>query len=192
MYPCRILGNAPTVPVEDTATASASATATTGPSTSVDQVDPPVLVYFLPSPDDEFSITGNLNCFTVPRSDQYLAAAPAEFEDMIRNMLEVERAVTISIFNGKYAYISNTSTTHSDTPGNDTCIDEKYWDQRFRYFKRFDEGIMLDQESWFSVTPEVISKHIADRCQAGIEKCANSGSGSGSGDENMIIVDLFR
>ena len=43
---------------------------------------------------------------------------------------------------------------------------EKYWKQRFRLFSKFDEGIQLDRESWFSVTPEAIAIHIAERCQS--------------------------
>uniref|UniRef100_A0A452IGA6 Trimethylguanosine synthase n=1 Tax=Gopherus agassizii TaxID=38772 RepID=A0A452IGA6_9SAUR len=39
----------------------------------------------------------------------------------------------------------------------------KYWAQRYRLFSRFDEGIKLDREGWFSVTPEKIAKHIASR-----------------------------
>ncbi|XP_070603872.1 trimethylguanosine synthase [Erythrolamprus reginae] len=39
----------------------------------------------------------------------------------------------------------------------------KYWAQRYRLFSRFDEGIQLDREGWFSVTPEKIAQHIADR-----------------------------
>ncbi|XP_029971851.1 trimethylguanosine synthase [Salarias fasciatus] len=37
----------------------------------------------------------------------------------------------------------------------------KYWAQRYRLFSRFDEGIRLDREGWFSVTPERIAEHIA-------------------------------
>eukprot|EP00736_Rhodelphis_marinus_P010695 Rmarinus@m.22969 len=40
----------------------------------------------------------------------------------------------------------------------------KYWAQRYRLFSKFDEGILLDDESWFSVTPEAIAKHTAERC----------------------------
>ena len=35
-------------------------------------------------------------------------------------------------------------------------VHEKFWAQRFRLFSLFDRGIKLDDESWFSVTPEVI------------------------------------
>jgi trimethylguanosine synthase len=40
----------------------------------------------------------------------------------------------------------------------------KYWLQRYRLFSRFDEGIMMDKEAWYSVTPEKIAQHIAERC----------------------------
>ena len=40
---------------------------------------------------------------------------------------------------------------------------EKYWCQRFRLFSKFDHGCLLDQESWFSITPEKIAQHHADR-----------------------------
>jgi hypothetical protein len=46
-------------------------------------------------------------------------------------------------------------------------VHEKYWDQRYRLFSKFDQGIVLDKESWFSVTPESIAKHIARRCLEG-------------------------
>jgi trimethylguanosine synthase len=42
----------------------------------------------------------------------------------------------------------------------------KYWDQRYRLFSRFDAGIIIpDEESWFSVTPEVIGVSIANKLQ---------------------------
>ncbi|KAE9457150.1 hypothetical protein C3L33_10936, partial [Rhododendron williamsianum] len=44
----------------------------------------------------------------------------------------------------------------------------KYWCQRYLLFSRFDEGIKMDEEGWFSVTPESIAKHHALRCGAGI------------------------
>lgn len=34
-------------------------------------------------------------------------------------------------------------------------------DQRYRLFSRFDEGIRLDHESWYSVTPESLATQIA-------------------------------
>ncbi|XP_074058530.1 trimethylguanosine synthase [Macrotis lagotis] len=53
----------------------------------------------------------------------------------------------------------------------------KYWAQRYRLFSRFDDGIKLDKEGWFSVTPEKIAEHIAGRVHLSF-KCD-------------IIVDAF-
>lgn len=40
----------------------------------------------------------------------------------------------------------------------------KYWSQRYLLFSRFDHGIKMDEEGWFSVTPELIARHHASRC----------------------------
>ncbi|XP_054718784.1 trimethylguanosine synthase-like isoform X1 [Uloborus diversus] len=53
----------------------------------------------------------------------------------------------------------------------------KYWTQRYRLFQLFDEGIQLDKESWFSVTPERIAVHIAERCSCDIIIDAFCGAG---------------
>lgn len=42
-------------------------------------------------------------------------------------------------------------------------VANKYWGQRYRYFSRFDEGVAMDKEGWYSVTPEAIARHIAER-----------------------------
>nr|GMD82928.1 Trimethylguanosine synthase [Ipomoea batatas] len=46
-------------------------------------------------------------------------------------------------------------------------IVEKYWLQRFNLFSKYDEGIKMDEEGWFSVTPEEIAARQADRCFGG-------------------------
>ncbi|KAG8570816.1 hypothetical protein GDO81_011433 [Engystomops pustulosus] len=53
----------------------------------------------------------------------------------------------------------------------------KYWAQRYRLFSRFDEGIKLDEEGWFSVTPEKIAEHIAQR----VRQCI----------PGAVVVDAF-
>ena len=40
-------------------------------------------------------------------------------------------------------------------------VPDKFWSQRRRLFTLFDEGIRLDKESWYSVTPEAIANHIS-------------------------------
>lgn len=37
--------------------------------------------------------------------------------------------------------------------------------QRKRYFTQYDEGCLLDEEGWYSVTPELIATQIAERCR---------------------------
>ncbi|KAF9428217.1 Trimethylguanosine synthase [Podila epigama] len=55
------------------------------------------------------------------------------------------------------------------TNGNQLPADmKKYWSQRYRYFTRYDEGIKMDKEGWYSVTPERIAEHIAQRCASDI------------------------
>lgn len=53
----------------------------------------------------------------------------------------------------------------------------KYWRKRFSLFSRYDEGIRLDRESWFSVTPEKVAKHLAERlkCSTIVDGFCGSG-----------------
>lgn len=37
----------------------------------------------------------------------------------------------------------------------------KFWNRRYELFSRYDEGIYLSAELWYSVTPELIAKYIA-------------------------------
>ncbi|GMT28642.1 hypothetical protein PFISCL1PPCAC_19939, partial [Pristionchus fissidentatus] len=53
---------------------------------------------------------------------------------------------------------------------------KKYWFQRKRLFSKFDEGCLLDREGWYSVTPERIAEHIADRIIR---------------SDGMVILDAF-
>ncbi|KAH7294645.1 hypothetical protein KP509_27G011300 [Ceratopteris richardii] len=57
----------------------------------------------------------------------------------------------------------------------------KYWKQRHSLFSRWDEGIRVDEESLFSVTPQEIAEHQALRCC-----CGRLGDGSG-----LVVVDAF-
>ncbi|KAL6144973.1 PREDICTED: trimethylguanosine synthase isoform X2 [Fragaria vesca subsp. vesca] len=42
---------------------------------------------------------------------------------------------------------------------------EKYWFQRYDLFSKYDEGIQMDEQGWYSVTPEQIAITQAQRCQ---------------------------
>ena len=39
----------------------------------------------------------------------------------------------------------------------------KFWKKRYFLFSKFDRGIKIDDESWYSITPEPMAKHIAQR-----------------------------
>ncbi|KAI3660111.1 hypothetical protein MP638_002453 [Amoeboaphelidium occidentale] len=61
---------------------------------------------------------------------------------------------------------------------------QKYYNQRYRLFSRFDEGIRIeDEESWYSVTPELIAKHQAKKCAENFQAF--------NGRKPEVILDAF-
>jgi hypothetical protein len=64
-----------------------------------------------------------------------------------------------------------------------TIPDIKFWNQRYYYYNRFDEGIKMDYESkilyltsgWYSVTPEELASYISLSVT----------------DKNSVVVDAF-
>ncbi|KAL6752111.1 RNA cap guanine-N2 methyltransferase-domain-containing protein [Haematococcus lacustris] len=42
----------------------------------------------------------------------------------------------------------------------------KYWLQRYSLFSKLDQGVQMDTEGWWSVTPEVLAQHQAGQCRA--------------------------
>mmetsp|Transcript_24624 Transcript_24624/g.53094 ORF Transcript_24624/g.53094 Transcript_24624/m.53094 type:complete len:646 (-) Transcript_24624:185-2122(-) len=84
-------------------------------------------------------------------------------------------------------------------PHDPSVVHDKYWAQRRRLFKKFDEGIQLDAEGWYSVTPEVVADHVASRfadASDQLVRCTNNdprgviGIHSG-GQKSMVILDAF-
>jgi len=43
-------------------------------------------------------------------------------------------------------------------------VSQYHWDYRYSLFSKYDEGIQLDEESWYSVTHEAIAEDIAASC----------------------------
>ncbi|XP_019640686.1 PREDICTED: trimethylguanosine synthase-like [Branchiostoma belcheri] len=71
----------------------------------------------------------------------------------------------------------------------------KYWAQRYRLFSKFDHGIKMDREGWFSVTPEKIAHHIAERCRCDLIVDAFCGVGGNAIQfaftcERVIAIDI--
>ena len=72
---------------------------------------------------------------------------------------------------------------------------EKYWVQRLMLFSRFVDGVRMDREGWFSVTPEVLAAHIAERCRCDVVVDAFAGVGGNAIQfaftcERVIAIDL--
>ena len=82
-------------------------------------------------------------------------------------------------------------------PHDPSVVHDKYWAQRRRLFKKFDEGIELDAEGWYSVTPEVVADHVAFRFQDASERASdNNGryARNRTGQQSskpMVILDAF-
>ncbi len=53
----------------------------------------------------------------------------------------------------------------------------KYWMQRYSLWSRYDEGVRMDEEGWFSATPEVIALHQAGARPACCLPCTSHGQG---------------
>ena len=56
----------------------------------------------------------------------------------------------------------------------------KYYRRRYQLFTRFDDGILLDNESRFSVTPEKVALHIAKKCFESL-----------GSNPNLTVLDAF-
>uniref|UniRef100_A0A1J3IBV8 Trimethylguanosine synthase n=1 Tax=Noccaea caerulescens TaxID=107243 RepID=A0A1J3IBV8_NOCCA len=54
---------------------------------------------------------------------------------------------------------------------------KKYWVQRYDLFSRYDQGIEMDEQGWYSVTPEEIAIKQAARCRGKVVIDCFSGVG---------------
>ncbi|KAL5780247.1 hypothetical protein ACOSQ2_010984 [Xanthoceras sorbifolium] len=71
----------------------------------------------------------------------------------------------------------------------------KYWCQRYLLFSRFDDGIKMDEEGWFSVTPEPLARHHAVKCGGGIIVDCFTGVGGNAiqfaqRSKHVIAIDI--
>ncbi|KAK7686294.1 hypothetical protein QCA50_010518 [Cerrena zonata] len=66
---------------------------------------------------------------------------------------------------GSEAYDATGLVPHYTDPSEVPDHLRKYFFQRERYFSLYSEGCLLDEEGWYSVTPELIADQIAERCR---------------------------
>ena len=50
-----------------------------------------------------------------------------------------------------------------DNPDQTNKENKKFFNRRYYLFSRFDRGILIDKEGWYSATPECIAKYLAER-----------------------------
>ncbi|KAH9926931.1 RNA cap guanine-N2 methyltransferase-domain-containing protein [Fomitopsis serialis] len=72
---------------------------------------------------------------------------------------------------------------------------QKYFSQRERYFSLYSSGCLLDEEGWYSVTPERIANQIAERCRCDVVLDAFCGVGGNAiafakTCERVIALDI--
>ncbi|KAI0741312.1 S-adenosyl-L-methionine-dependent methyltransferase [Daedaleopsis nitida] len=72
---------------------------------------------------------------------------------------------------------------------------QKYFSQRERFFSLYSSGCLLDEEGWYSVTPEAIADQIAGRCRCDVILDAFCGVGGNAiafakTCERVIALDI--
>ncbi|XP_050525854.1 trimethylguanosine synthase-like isoform X2 [Daktulosphaira vitifoliae] len=70
-----------------------------------------------------------------------------------------------SAFNDSTAPIKLNYNTNSSNNTRPRDVPKYLWDKRHFLFTKFDNGILLDCESFYCVCPEILSKHISKRCK---------------------------
>lgn len=70
---------------------------------------------------------------------------------------------------------------------------KKYWDKRYSLFSKFDEGIYMSSELWFSVTPEDIAIFTARLVKLVLPHCRNVlDIGCGAGGNTIQFARYFE
>ncbi|KAL7525815.1 hypothetical protein ACHAXR_003975 [Thalassiosira sp. AJA248-18] len=97
----------------------------------------------------------------------------------------------------KSNYIHLTGGDNGDgicNPYPSSSVPDKFWAQRKRLFSRYDEGIQIggkdDPEMWYSVTPESIANHVAERMVKMIRQSRLEHDNFSCG-KSIVILDVF-
>ena len=74
---------------------------------------------------------------------------------------------------------------------------KKYYVQRYNLFSRYDQGIRMDREGWFSVTPEKVAQRIASNCRSDLIVDAFTGVGGNAIQfaftcQRVIAIDINK
>ncbi|XP_077022881.1 trimethylguanosine synthase [Tamandua tetradactyla] len=118
-----------------------------------------------PEPEKCHSVSTADECETEKKKEENMASVTAKQDCVTQDIPDSVQIETEAETKKKKKKKKNKDKKASGLPPEIAAVPElaKYWAQRYRLFSRFDDGIKLDQEGWFSVTPEKIAEHIAGR-----------------------------
>ena len=151
-----------------------------------------------PQTDNPAETTGNGESFFDSFGGQE-AAASEETKNSHNHRIVIAHA-PISTEHGKLSSAMvalNDAVLDKQNPhvAGDLVVHDKYWAQRKRLFSRFDDGIQLDSQGWYSVTPEAIADHVARRMGEAASLLAEqqepSQGGGFFGCAGITILDAF-
>ncbi|XP_075096612.1 uncharacterized protein LOC107819562 isoform X1 [Nicotiana tabacum] len=134
--------------------------------------------------DDEVLLDGQLND----------SEGTGQFADSSLSSTKQKKRVRKTKFKGKLS-IESQELQFCDINEELSPSLSKYWCQRYLLFNKYDEGIQMDEEGWFSVTPEAIAKHHALRCGSGTIVDLFTGVGGNSiqfakRSKHVIAIDI--
>lgn len=128
-------------------------------------------------------------------SPQLQAAAPLVDIPIDQAFIAIQRDPTAKVPFKKFKHQNFKPLPNGDcgdgvvNPHDKRNVPDKYWAQRKRFFSRFDDGIRLDNEGWYSVTPEAIANHIANRVL--LAAAAIAGKPQQQHGKSMVVMDAF-
>ena len=87
--------------------------------------------------------------------------------------------------------VINVLDKSTPNPYDPNVVHDKYWVQRRRLFSKFDQGIQLDGEGFYSVTPEIIAHHVAQQVGKLAQSLKSNMGSMLAPDEGIILLDAF-
>lgn len=83
------------------------------------------------------------------------------------------------------------NTTNEGNKSQDTAIIRKFFKRKYDLFSKFDEGIQLNDQQWYSVTPESIARYTALQIQHRFPNTTTVFDPFGGAGGNTIQLGLF-
>ena len=90
----------------------------------------------------QLPITGSSPTYTNPPSDCH------HYETLGEVPWDIQKCVTLARCSGSPTF-KVAQLTHN-----------RYWQQRYDIFSRYDDGILMTDDAWFSVTPEPVAQYV--------------------------------